>query len=180
YTHAKAIEDIGLMNRAQAQLAEIALMQGDVIRATALLEEALANAQAIGIGWDIAMITALLGHLACQQQNYALAKARYRESLVLYGAFDSPNYIALCLEGFAAAVCGEGRYLQAVRLCAVAAALREQAQTPLPPTEREALEQVVATAKAAIGKPVFEEEWAAGSKLTQDEAIDYALLDVSE
>lgn len=180
YTHAKAIEDIGLMNRAQVQLAEIAQMQGDVIRATALLEEALANAQAMDIGWDIAMITAQLGHLACQQQNYALAKARYRESLVLYGAFGSPNYIALCLEGFAAAVCAEGHYLQAVRLCAVAAALREQAQAPLPPAERAAFEQTVATAKAAIGEPAFEEEWAVGSKLTQDEAIDYALLDVSE
>jgi hypothetical protein len=132
------------------------------------------------IGWDIAMITAQLGHLACQQQNYALAKARYRESLVLYGAFGSPNYIALCLEGFAAAVCAEGHYLQAVRLYAVAAALREQAQAPLPPAERAAFEQTVATAKAAIGEPAFEEEWAVGSKLTQDEAIDYALLDVSE
>ncbi|HAG98836.1 MAG TPA: hypothetical protein DCL75_08250 [Ktedonobacter sp.] len=99
---------------------------------------------------------------------------------MLYGAFGSPNYIALCLEGFAAAVCAEGHYLQAVRLCAVAAALREQAQAPLPPAERAAFEQTVATAKAAIGEPAFEEEWAVGSKLTQDEAIDYALLDVSE
>lgn len=180
YAHAKAMGNIGLMNRAQVQLAEIAQTQGDVVRATALLEGALVSAQTIGMTWDIAIIKALLGHLACQQQNYALAKARYRESLVLYRAFGSPNYIALCLEGFAAAVCGEGHFAQATHCCAVAAALREQVQAPLPPAEREAFEKTVATVKAALGEPAFVNEWTVGSKLTQDEAIDYALLDVSE
>lgn len=180
YTQAKAMGNIGLMNRAQVQLAEIAQTQGDVARATTLLEEALVSAQTIGMTWDIAIIMVLLGHLACQQQNYALAKARYRESLLLYRAFNSPNYIALCLEGLTAAVCGEGHFAKAARLCAVAAALREQVQAPLPPAERATFEQTVAIAKVAIGEPTFEKEWAAGIKLTQDEAIDYALLDVSE
>ncbi len=54
------------------------------------LEAALAVARAMGM--------TMLGHLARQQQNYALAKARYREGLTLLRAFDSPTYTAWCLE----------------------------------------------------------------------------------
>jgi len=177
YTHAGLIEHSGLMSRALVHLAELARMRGDVARATALLEEALASAQAIGMTWDIAMITTLLGHLARQQQHYTVAKAHYREALVLYRRFSSPTYIASCLDGYAATICAEGHYTQATRLCAAAAALREQAQTLLLPAEREAFEQVVATARAALDESGFVKEWTAGAALTQDEAIDYALSD---
>ena len=177
YTHARLTEQRGLMSRALFGLADLARMRGDLVRATALLEEALANAQAIGITWDIPIITTLPGHLARQQQNYAVAKARYLEALTLYRAFGSPTYTAGCLEGFAAAICAEGHYAQATRLCAAAAALREQTQTPLPPAEREALEQTIATAKAAMKEPAFGEEWTVGAALTHDQAIDYALSD---
>jgi predicted ATPase/DNA-binding XRE family transcriptional regulator len=177
YTHAGLIEHSGLMSRAQVHLAELARMRGDVTRATALSEEALARAQAIGITWDIPIIMTLLGHLACQQQNYTVAKARYREALALYRTFSSPTYIASCLDGYAAAICAEGHYAQATRVCAAAAALREQAQTLLLPAEREAFELVVVTAKASLGESIFMQEWAAGAALTQDEAIDCALSD---
>jgi len=122
------------------------------------------------------MIT-LLGHLARQQQNYAVATARYREALALFRTFSSPLYTAGCLEGYAATICAEGHYAQATRLCAAAATLREQAQTPLPPVEREAFEQVVATTKVALDKPAFVREWNTGTTLTQEEAIDDALSD---
>jgi len=57
------------------------------------------------------------------------------------------------------------------------AALREQTQTALLPAQREAFEQVVATARAALDEPAFEREWRTGTALTQDEAIDEALSD---
>jgi tetratricopeptide (TPR) repeat protein len=177
YTHAKLIGQSGLMSRALVGLAELAGMQGDAGGAIALLEEALTNAQTAGMTWDIPMITTLLGHMARQQQNYALAKAHYREALMLYRAFSSPTYIASCLAGYAAAACAEGHYAQATRLCAKAAMLREQTQTELLPTEREAFEQIVATARAALDEPAFMQEWATGSALTQEEALDAALSD---
>ena len=180
YTHAKLIGQSGLMSRALVGLAELAGMQSDTGRATVLLEEALTNAQTVGMTWDIPMITTLLGHMARQQQNYAVAKAHYREALILYRTFSSPTYIASCLEGYAATACAEGHYAQATRLYAAAAALREQTQTPLPLTEREAFEQTVATAKAALDPSNFAREWNAGTVLTQDEAIDDALSDAIE
>jgi predicted ATPase/transcriptional regulator with XRE-family HTH domain len=177
YTHARSIEQRGLMSRALVQLADVARMRGDMARATALSEEALEVEQASGMTWDIAITTTLLGHLARQQQNYAQAKARYREALALYRAFGSPAYIASCLEGFAAAVCTEGHYALAARLCAAAAAVRDQRQAPLPPTERKEFEQTVATARAALDESAFVREWNAGTTCTQDEAIDEALSD---
>lgn len=158
-------------------LAELARMRGDLARATMLYEETLAVARTKGITFGVAMIIIMLGHLARQQQNYALAKARYREGLTLLRAFDSPTYTAWCLEGYAAALSAEEYYLQATRLCAAAVTLREQVQTPLPPAEREAFEQTVATVKAALNEPAFGEEWAIGARLTHDQAIDYALSD---
>ena len=96
---------------------------------------------------------------------------------MLYRAFGSPTYIASCLEGYAAAACAEGHYAQATRLCAQASTLREQTQAELLPVEREAFEQVVATARAALDEPAFGREWNTGTTLTQDEAIDDALSD---
>jgi predicted ATPase/transcriptional regulator with XRE-family HTH domain len=177
YAHARMIEHSGLISHALILLGDLARMQGDVARATALLEEALAGVQASGMTWDIPLAMALLGQLARQQQNYPLAKARYREALVLYRAFGSPTYIASCLEGYAATACAEGHYAQATRLCAQASALRAQTQTALLPAEREAFEQVVATARAALDEPAFGREWKTGTTLTQDEAIDDALSD---
>ncbi len=87
-----------------------------------------------------------------------------------------PN-IAWCLEGFAAALSAEGEYAQATRLCAAAVTMRKQAQTPLPPSERDAFEQTVATVKTALGEPAFGEEWLIGVEFTNNQAIDYALSD---
>ena len=121
----------------------------------------------------------MLGHLAHQQGNYALAKTRYQEALALYRTFRSPLYTSWCLEGLAATLCAEGRFDLAVRLCASAAAVREQAQTPLQPAEREAFERTIARAKAALNGPAFAAEWNAGAEFTLEQAIDYALsLDV--
>ena len=174
---ARQLKDRGLMSRAMSHLSDVASMKGDLQRATVLLEEALANAHISGMTWDIPIMTAMLGHLARQQEHNDLAKVHYREALVGFRPFSSLTYIAGCLEGFAAVICAEGRYAQAVRLCAAAATMREQAQAPLPQAEREVLEHTVATARAALDEQIFARDWTAGAALKYDEAIDYALSD---
>ncbi|HEU5369325.1 MAG TPA: tetratricopeptide repeat protein [Ktedonobacterales bacterium] len=178
--HASHAGDIGVKNRALVQLGELARMQGNLERATTLLEEALATARALEMRWDSAIISTLLGHVARQQQNHSLAKARYRESLPLLREFGSPTYTAWCLEGYAAVFCVEGQAEQATRLCAVAVTLRQQADTPLPPAEQAAFDQVVASVKASLGEQTFIQEWTIGAALTQDEAISFALLEKQE
>ncbi len=173
--HAEQAQDPGLQNQALVDLAEVARMRGDLGSATTLLKRGLANAKARKDRWSFAMITTLLGHLARQQKDYALAEERYRESLALLQAFGSPTYIAWCLEGYAAALSIEGQWARATRLFAAAAGLRKRADTPLPPSERKVFEQVVAATKEALGAASFVQEWALGSGLGQDEAIAEAL-----
>ena len=43
--------------------------------------------------------------------------------------------------------------------------------------KRQAFEQTIANAQAALDEPTFGTEWVAGSAFTQDEAIDDALGD---
>ncbi len=175
--HAMLGEDPDLRGNSLRNLAELARMRGDFVRATLLYEQALAVARAKGMTFHAALITTLLGHLASQQHNYALAKSRYRESLVVFRSFDSPTFLAWCLEGFAAALNAERQYAQAARLCAAAMTMRKRMQTPLPPSEHDAFEQTIATARAALGEPAFGKEWVIGAEFTNNQAIDYALSD---
>jgi tetratricopeptide (TPR) repeat protein len=169
----EGIRGTALLNRA-----ELAELQGDLALAITLTEDGRTRAQEVGVPFVVAGQTTRLGHLARRQGNYSQAKGYYREALALYRAFGSPTYTAWCLEGLAATLSAEGRHAQATRLCAVAAALRAQAQTPLPSEERAAVEQEVAASKAALGEAGFAAEWAVGAALTQDDALTYALSEV--
>ncbi|MEJ2596916.1 MAG: helix-turn-helix domain-containing protein [Anaerolineales bacterium] len=173
--HAGEAGDDRLQYRAMVHQAEIARGRGKLARAAILLQRALEKARVQQMSWDVAIITTLLGHLAYQQQNYPLAKANYRESLQRLAAFSSPTYIAWCLEGCAAVLCAERDAVPAVRLSAAAANLRKQADTPLPDSERQAFEQVVAKARNLLGEVAFQQEWAPGASLSQGEAIAFAL-----
>ncbi len=176
-THARLTEHLSIKGMALRNRVDLAWIQGDLTQATMLAEEGRLLAQSAGITFVVAGQTTILGHLACQQGKYTLAKTRYREALTLYRTFGNPTYSAWCLEGLAATLCAEGHFAAATRLCASVAAQRERAQTPLPPAEREAFEQTVASAQAALDKATFEAEWAIGSAFTPEEAIDDALRD---
>lgn len=179
YVAAQRAKDAGdpyQISLALLNLGELARKRGDVTRATEFLEEALADVRAIDMTWGIANILTLLGHLARQQQDYARAKVRYRESLALYHQLGNATYTAWCLEGIAAVACAEGGYQHATRLCAAATAQRVAAQTPLPPAEQDDFDQVIMTARAELDERTFTEEWRIGSIMRQDDAISYALM----
>ncbi len=174
-THARLTEHLSIKGMALRNRAELAWIQGNLTQAAQLCEEGRLLAQSAGITFVVAAQTTMLGHLARQQGNYALAKTYYREALALYRAFDSPTHRAWCLEGLAATLCAQGCYPPATRLCAAVTALRKQAQTPLLSAEREAFEQTIASTQAALNEAIFQAEWATGSAFTPEEAIDDAL-----
>ncbi len=179
YTQARLSGDNRALGLARLNLAESARLQGDLEQARALLEEALSEARAVGFTWGVAATSTLLGHLAREQQDYPLARERYRESLGLYRTLRNPTYTAWCLEGMAALDCAEHHFARAIQLCAAAAALRLQEQTPLPPAEQGPFEQTIMAARAALDDGVFSEAWATGSAWTQEEAITFALSSIA-
>ncbi|MEO7000546.1 MAG: hypothetical protein ABI068_01920, partial [Ktedonobacterales bacterium] len=84
--------------------------------------------------------------------------------LPMFRTFVSSPYTAWCLEGVAALLSAEARYALAVQTCAVAAALRTQAQTPLPPSEQAAFARTVADARTALGEPALRAQWKVGTR----------------
>jgi tetratricopeptide (TPR) repeat protein len=179
YLQAKRPGGNSELGRALYNLAGIARLQGDLARASALLEETLSYAHTQNFPWAIANTLTMLGHLAREQHDYPLARIRYRESLERYRTIGNSTYIGWCLEGVAALLRAEHRYVPAIELSAAAATLRLKEQTPLPPSEQKLFDQTVKEARSALDEGAFAQAWAAGTALTQDEAIDYALASIA-
>jgi tetratricopeptide (TPR) repeat protein len=173
--HAESAGPGNLRLWALTNLAEIARARGNLSRAEELLTEALALARAVGNIWEAAMIVTLLGHATRQRRQYTQARAHYRESLALFSAFDSPPFLAWCLEGLAATLAAEGDAARAVRLYAASAHMRERAGTPAPPQECAEIEQILDGVRATLGGPVFRAEWASAATLPQERIVAEAL-----
>src|SRR5262249_53921323 len=90
-SHARLTEQLSINGIALRNRVELAWIQGDLALASHLLEDSLPLAQSAGITFVVAGNTNMLGHLAHQQGNYALAKTRYREALALYRTISSPT-----------------------------------------------------------------------------------------
>jgi tetratricopeptide (TPR) repeat protein len=169
--------DTAAIVRALMSLGHIAAASGDDARARACFEEALAYTRALGITWGVAAGLTSLGHLARKQGDYHRARVLYQESLTLHRRLGNKVYAAWCLEGLAAAASAEGQVEYAAYLCAAASALREAVGAPLPPSEQDHYDRTVAAVHAALGDELFKIAWAAGRKLSLEEAITYALAD---
>lgn len=154
-------------------LAEISRKRGELEQAKEYLEEALHRLRMLDMKWGIANTLTLLGHLAREQKDYEAAKGRYQESLALYHKLGNATYTAYCLESIATLAYTRADYSVAARLMAVAARLRLQALTPLPPLEQENYDRVTMAARAELGEAEFNRQWQSGALLSQDETFTY-------
>jgi non-specific serine/threonine protein kinase len=160
-----------LRTQSLVQLGELARQQGDTERAESLLLEGLEQARMSNEAWSEAIISTLLGRLATQCQDHATACKRYHRALLLLRGFGAAPFIAWCVEGLALTLCAHGETDLAVRLCAAAGTLREQASTPLPVNERDQIERMLADARAAIGDDAFAVAWNEGTTMSLDAIV---------
>jgi tetratricopeptide (TPR) repeat protein len=152
-------------------LGEVARRQTDHERAMALYEEGVALARAIGDSWTVAVALSYLGDVARDQGNYEWAGALYTESLESYQAMGDKAGIAECLEEMASVACAQGQSERTARLCGAAATLRIAIGAPLPPTNRDAYDHILAQARAELGNEAFAAAFAAGAALSLEQAI---------
>ncbi len=167
YAHARLAPNKSPIHRVLARLADLARLRDDLDQAARYLEDALASARAAS-SWEAAMILVRLGRITSARQRYAQARAYYQESLAIFGSFDESSFTAWTLEGLAATLSAEGRHAPAARLYAGAAALRQRANAPVPPAERDAIEADLARGRLALGEPRARAEWAVGAALAPD------------
>jgi predicted ATPase len=156
-------------------LALLLRSQGQAARAQDLLEEALGLGRAIG---DVErMIDALggLGLVAADTGDLTASAALFGEALALTAPTTAYNGVPWLFEALARTAMLGGQAVASCRLCAAAAALRNDIGIPLPLAERDEWEQTIAAIRAALPAADFAAAWDAGAALPVAAAFAEAL-----
>jgi tetratricopeptide (TPR) repeat protein len=192
---------------ALCHLGTLARCMGDFAAARRYDEESLAISRELNDPWGMANALCDRGNLAVREGDYAAACAFQRESLKVRRDLGVPRCIAESLEGLAWAAADYGlrqpttscpprrddafapaghtaslsqhNYLaRAARLFGAAETLRRAGGIyPAPPGERAEYEDALTATRATLGETVFATAWAAGARMTIEQACTYALQD---
>lgn len=156
-------------------LAEVMCYQGDYENAIPLCEEGLALSRTIanksGIAWSLHN----LGEAAAGQGDAERAKGLLKESLALYRELGQKRDAIRVIETLAEIAFAQERREEAGRLVGAADALRASLNMPREPHLRSAYVRNAADARAENWDKAAKEAFAAGRKLTLEQAIELAL-----
>jgi non-specific serine/threonine protein kinase len=103
-----------------ANLADVALLRGDFMRASALAEEAAAGWREVGYLWGLAQALGTAAAAASERGDQVYASRLYDETLTLWLDADDGRGIAGTLAGIAAIATARGAVEQAARLLGAA------------------------------------------------------------
>jgi ATP/maltotriose-dependent transcriptional regulator MalT len=156
---------------ALALMAEVALREGDIDSARALIEEGVAFERETEFRPDLAGSLVVCGRVSAAHGDDAAAQAHYEESLALASEIDLKLLLPAGLEGVASAVAAQGELTWAARLWGAAQAMRDTMGTPLPPVYRAEYERSVASARTQLREQAFAAAWAEGCDMTPDQAF---------
>lgn len=118
-----------------------------------------------------ALALANLGDIALSQGDWQAARDALCESLSMQREIGDLAGIAFVLERFVGLASAQAASVQAVRLAAAAAALRESIGIPLSPEARISLDDMLQVARQALGASATDAAWQSGSALSLDAAI---------
>jgi len=128
-------------------------------------------AERLDIPWLAAVSRVLLGSLAVARGRPEEARAPLDEALELSLAAHSTRSVTLCLGAFARLAFVEGDPQRATLLAGAAEGLRQRVGLRVWPLLRPEEAELVAQARQALGADRFGELHAAGSRLSQQEAV---------
>ncbi len=121
--------------------------------------------------WLAAVSRVYLGTLAVAQGRLEEARAPMEEGLELSLAAHSTRGVTLCLTAFARLAFVEGDLRRAALLAGAADGLRRRVGLRPWPLLRRDEAELVAQIREALGADQFDEPYAAGSRLSQQEAV---------
>jgi predicted ATPase/class 3 adenylate cyclase/Tfp pilus assembly protein PilF len=159
-------------------LGSVERWEGNLERASLLLEESLALHRVAGRKDAVAYALDELGVVALYQGRLGQARELLAESLRLWQEVGANDLIVMCaLEDHAAAIAAHGQSERAARLLGAAQALQEQ--MGIRPVFQEKAESprnlAVATARADLGQEEFAVAFARGRRLDVEQAVELAL-----
>ena len=163
---------VGLLT---ANLGILALEEGRLTLARSLLERGLTVFDIHGDHRAVAECQPYLARTAAADGDLPRAYALLGEALAFFHQWHDRPGLATCLEALAALAAREREAVRAMRLVGAALTVREAADAPLPPTEREKFERDIAPVSAALGEEGVATAVAEGQAMTLDQAINYAL-----
>jgi predicted ATPase/class 3 adenylate cyclase len=158
----------------------LALQRGDLGRARTLLEESLERARNLGSDQTAGNVLSDLGILALEECRYEDSLTLFVESLKIAVEHGMRTIVAACLRGLAAATAVSGDLESAAHMLGATEALQEQIGAEPDPYERDALAQALRPLTQRADEPEIATALAAGRKMSESDAVGYALATIAE
>ena len=150
------------------------LWGGDRDQAASLLQEALEGFRAVGDTYAIGNSLMGVAALDLQRGDLDVARGRMRESLELSSSLGDAHTLVHSLVVVAATALARGDESACARLCAADEALCEAHGFELEQFERELFDETATVVRRSLAARA-DAEWAIGSELDLDAAVDLAL-----
>jgi predicted ATPase/DNA-binding CsgD family transcriptional regulator len=155
----------------------VALGRGDLALGMELHEESLTLLREVGDVQGVGGCLFNMGLIETARTAYSQATDLHREALSVARQADDKNIVQLSFFGLANAAARLEQPTRAARLWGASEAVREAFDMQLSPMSRSFAdyEDNLRTARTDLGKAAFEETWAEGKAMAQQEAAEYAL-----
>ena len=173
----RSLSDRAAVGQALNNLGLVLRYQGDLAGARQSLEESLRLRRQLKDKWGTANSLSSLGDLALEQGDFDAAQTFLSESLNLNLELGDRRALAFDLEYLAGLAAAQDRLEYAAHLAGAAAALRDEIQAPLSPTEEAKVEARLRPARDALGPTAYFEAVAVGRTISLDAAIGKAFGD---
>ena len=147
----------------------------DLGRAAELHEESLALAREAGDNFGIMLSLGLGALVAAHRGEHERARALCAGGLEAARPTGSTHGVILFLDVSVVSASSQGQSARAGRLWGAAGALRETIGTILQPIERRDYGPYIDAARARLGEAAWEAALEEGRRMTQEEAVEYAL-----
>ncbi len=159
----------------ERNLGELSLAAGDVDGARRRFVRSLNVCQGAEDKRNEAIALWCLGKVDAAGGDRESARAKFTEALRAFESFQMSSEALDCLEEFAALMQESGRSVDAVRVHAATAAIRDR--LTIPRLQRAELRRLASlgAAREVLGEAAFEAAWADGATWALDDAIDAAL-----
>jgi predicted ATPase/DNA-binding XRE family transcriptional regulator len=173
------IDDAFFMGYAMHNLGVAAWLQGDLVEAQHLLDEALRLVRNRGSVADTVEVLTSAGILALDGNHYDRASGTFTECLTSARRSQSRWVAPTLLEGMACVASGNGQAERAALLFGTAEAARQQMGTPKPLALAALFDRFMRDVRTKLGQERFDSALGQGRLLSLEEACDLALGQMS-
>ncbi|MEO6457618.1 MAG: tetratricopeptide repeat protein, partial [Chloroflexia bacterium] len=162
--------------RSFTELGATARLQGDYHKARAFYDESQAIHEELGHkGW-VSNLMYSLGHVALHLGEYTQAEEQFKGAMTFYTESGDRVSAASCIAGFGLVAYYRFEKERAATLFGAAGSIHRVSNYHIEAFDRAEFEAAINSIReAATGNQVIADAWAAGEKMTLEEAIDYAL-----